>query len=61
MRYLSSLQRCILDIYRDNSLVLSSLDSASISFFVNLLSSQQVSASASFRLHIESAVMPAFV
>ena len=39
--YLESLQQCILDIYRDNSLVLSSIDHTSLGFFINMLIGQQ--------------------
>jgi hypothetical protein len=41
VRYLNSLKQCIIDIYRDNSLVLSSLDSKSLRLFVNMLVGQQ--------------------
>ena len=41
MRYLSSLQQCIIDIYRDNSLVLACMDNKSIGFFVDMLIGQQ--------------------
>ena len=39
--YLKALQQCVINIYADNSLVLSSLEERSLGVFVNLLAGQQ--------------------